>query len=100
MHPSNIMIDLSQNNELDVTLIDFSLVTKYVDLQDNHICNGLRSQKFHGNIVYASVDQMGLARTSRKDDVISLCYLMITILNNNDFPCQNGALKELFLGNS
>jgi hypothetical protein len=43
---------------------------------------------------------MALMRTARKDDIISLCYLMIIILNDNDLPCQNGALKELCLGNS
>ena len=43
---------------------------------------------------------MNLMRTSRKDDIISLCYLMILILNDNDLPCQNGALKELCNGNS
>lgn len=39
----NIMIDLSKNNELEVTLIDFSSVTKYLDKQDNHINPGQRS---------------------------------------------------------
>ena len=36
------MIDLDKNNELDVTLIDFSLATKYLDMKDNHISNGHR----------------------------------------------------------
>ena len=43
---------------------------------------------------------MELFKTSRKDDFISLCYFLILILNENDLPCQNGALKELCDGNS
>lgn len=97
---SNIMIDLDNKNELDVTLIDFSHTTKYLDMKDNHISNGHRLQQFQGSIIHASVDKMNLMRTSRKDDIISLCYLMILILNENDLPCQNGALKQLCNGDS
>lgn len=42
--PSNIMVDLDKNNELEVTLIDFSLTTKYLDMKDFHINNGYRLQ--------------------------------------------------------
>ena len=33
--------------------------------------------------------------TSRKDDMISLCYMMIYILNRNAFPGIDAFLKAL-----
>ena len=33
--------------------------------------------------------------TSRKDDMISLCYMMIYILNGNAFPGLDAFLKTL-----
>lgn len=39
--------------------------------------------------MFASVDQMKFYKTSRRDDLISLFYLIIHLLNNNSFVCKN-----------
>ena len=34
--------------------------------------------------MYASLDSMNFYKTSRKDDIISLFYMMICLLNNDN----------------
>ena len=45
--------------------------------------------------MFASVDQMKFYKTSRRDDLISLFYLIIHLLNNNSFVCKNDEMKFL-----
>jgi hypothetical protein len=45
-------------------------------------------ETFKGNISFSSLGQMNFESTSRKDDLISLTYLMIVLLNGFKFPCN------------
>ena len=38
-------------------------------------------------MLFASTDQLEFKRTTRRDDLISLTYLMLFLLNNCEFPC-------------
>ena len=38
-------------------------------------------------MLFASVDQLDFKRTTRRDDLISLSYLLLFLLNNCEFPC-------------
>ena len=38
-------------------------------------------------MLFASVDQLEFKRTTRRDDLISLSYLLLFLLNNCEFPC-------------
>ena len=50
---------------------------------------------FQGNLVYSSHSQMNFETTSRKDDLISIFYLLATILNGNQFPCTSAGFDPL-----
>ena len=45
---------------------------------------------FEGNMMFCSENQMRFYKTSRKDDLISFCYMMVTLLNGYDLPRSNG----------
>ena len=67
----------------EVYLIDFGFSDKYVYCPDNeHISESETVDFFQGNMLFASVHQMDFKKTSRKDDLISLFYLLIYMLNN------------------
>jgi hypothetical protein len=50
---------------------------------DNHISESLLKY-FEGNFLYSSANQMSFMATSRRDDLISLFYLLIKLLNKNE----------------
>lgn len=50
---------------------------------------------FQGNLLFSSLDHMKFFRTSRKDDIISIFYMMVHILNDNGFCAGDDDLREL-----
>lgn len=66
-------------------LIDFGHCTDYLDKQGDHI-DHKDVDTFWGNILMSSSNALDYKTTSRKDDLISLLYLLI-------FLCQ-GHLKQ------
>lgn len=85
--PSNIMID----DEFNATLIDFGFTTKFMATKNVHL-DVAETKSFRGNLLYSSYDQMQFKTTSRKDDLISACYLMLTLLNGNVFPMMRRSM--------
>ena len=89
----NIMIDTQGSMEADpkVYLIDFGFAQKYVKKDGKeHISDKERVECFQGNIIFSSERQMAFHKTCRKDDFISLFYMLIFMLNN----------KSLWVGGS
>ena len=39
-------------------------------------------------MTFSSLNQMNFKETSRRDDLISLCYLLFTLLNDFKYPCK------------
>ena len=78
----NILIgdcnDSSQSLD-KITLIDFGLCTRYLDESGLHIKQSTQKH-FKGNIAMASVNAMNFNTVSRRDDLISLCYLMVYMI--------------------
>jgi len=69
-----------------VTVIDFGLATKYFDFEkDMHVSKKLMDV-FRGNVEFASLNQMKFHTTSRRDDLISLFYIMIYMLKGGCMP--------------
>ena len=68
-----------------IRLIDFGFASRYLDSTGRHI-----SQEdvdiFRGNMVFASVNVFAFRTPSRRDDLISLCYLLVYIMKNGDVP--------------
>lgn len=79
---SNILINYDQYNGIHVSFKNFSSCTKLFEKNGQH----LRSKKglsptFDGDIIFSSLNQQELNSTSRRDDLISLTYLLVYLLN-------------------
>lgn len=66
----------------DIRLIDFGLCTDYLDPNGNHIEMANQST-FHGNMAMGSVNAMNFKSVSRRDDLISLTYLLVYMIQGN-----------------
>lgn len=84
----NIMINQTKDQPPQVKLIDYGLISKYQDEDGNHI-RKQSAESFVGNLIFASVSALEFNQTSRKDDLVSLCYLIIYILNGGKLPNIN-----------
>ena len=65
-----------------VHLIDFGLTTSYNDENGKHIKSGM-PDKFKGSMLFASKNAFNFLMTSRRDDLIALCYLLIYLIDEN-----------------
>ena len=45
-----------------------------------------KKETFHGNVVFSSLNQLKFHATSRRDDLISLFYLLIYLLKQGNMP--------------
>ena len=69
----------------EIHLIDYGFSDKYYKKHvKEHIAESDSNNKFLGNMLFASERQMKFLKTSRKDDFISLFYLLIYMLNGGD----------------
>jgi len=69
----------------EIHLIDYGFSDKYYKKHvKEHIEESDTNNKFRGNMLFASERQMYFLKTSRKDDFISLFYLLIYMLNGRD----------------
>ena len=73
--PDNILLDGQK-----LTLIDFGCSTQFMK-NGRHI-GKFRVPHFKGNYLFASLNQMTFTASSRKDDLVSFCFLMVFLLNN------------------
>ena len=66
----------SNSNSSDIKLIDFGIATEYLDKERNHIkCQELKY--FEGTTAFSSYNALNFKTTSRKDDMISLYYIIV-----------------------
>lgn len=56
---------------------------EYLDFKGDHSYN-YRQLKFKGNILLASFNIMSFGRPSRKDDLVQLCFLLLSIMKQFD----------------
>lgn len=69
-----------------LNLIDFGFATRWVDKKTGKHIEETTLSKFKGNIMFSSAHQLSFKSTSRRDDLISLCYLMVYLLNDCQLP--------------
>ena len=67
-------------------LIDFGLCDRFINSEGAHTDQDQEVKEFSGNIIFATVRQLEFKKSSRKDDLMSLGYLLIYLLNNNQMP--------------
>lgn len=73
-------------HQAKIVLIDFGFASQYIspDTGEHEDCFDV--QFFQGNMLFGSANQLKFKNTSRKDDLISLLYLMIFLLNEGKIP--------------
>lgn len=76
--PENIMI-----NNSEIWLIDFEFASRY--LQDGEHIEQEDVDYFKGNMFFASHNRMCFKTASRRDDLISLLYLLVYYINTGNF---------------
>lgn len=106
---NNIMLGYDSKYPIDITeesvfkdasihLIDFGCSIKFQDRDGKHL-EQKQIEKFRGNILFASANQMQRKQTSRRDDLISLCYLLVYLINGHhlfDIPHQCRSAQEQY----
>jgi serine/threonine protein kinase len=73
--PANILLCEDTNSKSPITLIDFGLSTPFEGMDKTHL--PMSSCHFKGNIAFSSANALRSRTTSRRDDLISLVYLML-----------------------
>jgi serine/threonine protein kinase len=80
----------------NIKLIDFGFATKYRESKTGwHIAKKELSE-FRGNIEFSSLNQMNFESPSRRDDLISLFYLLLCILNDFKYPLNSQCDHEIY----
>lgn len=64
--------------------MDFGFATKYIDKATKKHVEPQEIGTFRGNMIFASANQLNFQMTSRRDDLISLSYVLIYLLNNGN----------------
>jgi serine/threonine protein kinase len=81
LKPNNILIGNSDGKNLHkVRLIDFGISKKYMREDGKHI-EQKDEQFFKGNFIFASVNAFNFRSLSRRDDLISLTYLLVYMID-------------------
>lgn len=94
LKPENIMITPpgSPDENLKVHLIDYGFVDKFFNYDTNeHIKEWETVENFRGNLFFSSIDQMNFMRTSARDDIKSVFYLILISLNPELFKLEQTA---------
>jgi len=69
-----------------VTIVDFGFVSKYTDKKSGEHLKVKYVDLFRGNFLFASQNQLDFKLTSRRDDLISLFYLLVYLLHDGHIP--------------
>ena len=78
--PQNFLIGRENNDENIIYLIDFGLAKKYRSERGNHVKFSITS-KVTGTPRFSSLNAMRGVEQSRRDDLESLCYIIIYFFN-------------------
>lgn len=78
----NILVGSKDGDNLhEIRLTDFGFAEKYIDREGLHKPQD-DSTVFRGNMIFATQNQFEFRTTSRKDDLLSLTYLLVYLLKN------------------
>lgn len=76
----NVLI--GKHDPSKIYLIDFGLSSSYLDDDGAHVAKTYLA-KFSGNFLFASLNSCRGYNKSRRDDIESLIYLLVYLLNNS-----------------
>lgn len=63
-------------------LIDFGFATRYIDKETGLHIKQDEVETFRGNMIFGSLNQLNFLKTSRRDDMIALLYMLVYMVNN------------------
>lgn len=69
-----------------VNIIDFGFATRFLDKKTKAHLDKDEIDVFRGNMVFASLNQLKFYTTSRRDDLISLFYLLVFMFKGGEMP--------------
>ena len=72
-----------------INLVDFGFATRYTDPETGQHINKEEVEVFRGNMIFASLNQLDFKTTSRRDDLLSLCYFLLYLFNQGTLPGIN-----------
>ena len=75
-----------------ITLVDYGFAKPYLNEDGTHIQEGEGTDTFEGNLLFSSLGLLEFKQPSRRDDLISLGYMLVYLLNGQSIPF----LKENF----
>ena len=82
LKPPNVMVGKNEMGNDGAVLIDFGFVQKFRDNKGVHNAKDIERKNFQGNMMFASIDQMEFKETSRRDDLASLAYMILYLMND------------------
>ena len=82
----NFLVGL--NDASTIYLIDFGLSSTYITPEGTHM-EKKQNKFFSGNFMFSSLNAIYKSSTSRRDDIESLFYVMIYLLNEGKLPWSN-----------
>ena len=71
---------------IKVILADFGYSTRYMDKNSGEHKNKVKTKEFRGNMLFASKHQLNFRSTARRDDLLSLFYLLVYMLHGGSIP--------------
>ena len=77
--------DLFRENNVNIIDFGFACPYKMLDGSEEHLPK-MRMDLFQGNILFSSINQLSFHSTSRRDDLISLFYLMVYLFKKGQLP--------------
>jgi serine/threonine protein kinase len=84
LKPDNLLLRSNARNKLsssEVILIDFGVSRNYVDNIGEHL-EQAQTNILTGNLIYSSHNAFKYETLSRRDDLISLAYLLVFFFNS------------------
>ena len=85
LKPDNILVgDCDNENLHKIRLVDFGVSRPFNQEDGSHIKLEKQDQ-FIGSMTFSSVNGMSYLTQSRRDDLISLCYVLVYMMNR-DLP--------------
>lgn len=72
-----------------INLLDFGFASRFQKKHTHEILPQRELEVFHGNMLFSSINQLNFQSTSCRDDIISLGYLLVFLLNRGSMPGIN-----------
>lgn len=89
-------ICVGHENANVIFLIDYNISPKFRDATGKHVVKE-NLHKFTGNFMFASLNSCRGNTKSRRDDIESMFYLLIYLLNKNYLPWQDISTRSSIL---